>query len=284
MKLLQRVVASVLANAAARRLAAETSRASVPTNAILRAIEAADRLRRRNPSHFGLTYALGLACERVASDASWNDRKQWIERALRYYKAAIELAEDNQVAGAETIEEIRPSSWETGLNSRERAMLAASYRAGLLLAAEFRIRDPAAAITHLTRVVNALRGYHPAWYFLGEAYLLNAQFDEAERAWTEGLSRSPGDPALQAVLRNLPADRVHHAAKVGDWRGVLREISRLPPDGLPASERWTLEGDAHLALGDVEAARSCWLRALTEDRRAVGVRSRLRKLDRLSVL
>ncbi len=284
MKLLQRVVASVLTDRAARRLSAVAARASVSTGAILRAIESAEALRCRRPNHFGLTYALGLACERMACDVSWNERQPWLERALWYYNTAIQLAEAGSIAGAECLGDVKLSAWEVGLTARERALLAASFRAGLLLVTEFRIRDPAAAIVHLTRVANALRGYHPVWYFLGEAYLLNAQFDEAELIWTEGLARSPGDPALQAVLRNLPVDRVHHAAKQCEWAQVLREIARLPPDGLPASERWTLEGDAHLALGNREMARQCWLRALEADRHAVGIRSRLRRLDRLTVL
>ena len=284
MKLLQRFIARLDANRVARRLSLQAGPERAPVQRILAAIDDADRRRRLLHGHFGLTYALGQACERVASDVSWDGRRPWLERALAYYESAARLAQAGHLDGVSSIDDAQPAAWEPGLTVGERAFLAASFRAGALLVAEFRIRDPAAAVAHLTHVVNALRGPHPAWYFLGEAYLLNAQFDDAERVWTEGLARSPGDPVLKAVLRNLPADRVHHAARVGDWARVLREIERLPPHALPASERWTLEGDAHLALGHVEAARECWLRALQEDRHAIGVRKRLRKLDRLTVL
>ncbi len=284
MKLLQRFVARIKADGVARRLLLQVEQASTPTLQIVEAIDDAERRRRDQPDHFGLTYALGQACERVASDLRWHERGQWLERALGYYEAASRLAQAGRIDGAARIDDVKRAAWEPGLTLGKRALLAASFRAGVLLVAEFRIRNPADAIGHLTRVVSNLRGAHPAWYFLGEAYVLNAQFDEAERAWTEGLARSPGDPTLEAVLRNLPADRVHHAARTADWAGVLREIARLPPNGLPASERWTLEGDAHLALGHPEEARQCWLRALQEDPRAVGVRRRLRKLERLTVL
>ncbi|MGH2460191.1 MAG: tetratricopeptide repeat protein, partial [Chloroflexota bacterium] len=247
------------------------------------AIETADRLRARNPDHFGLCFGLGRAGERAAAAVVWDRRTPWIERALDYYEDSVRLALAGKIAGSDRVPEAMASAWEPGPTLQQRALLAASFQAGLLRSAEFRARDPRAGIAHLTRVVTLLRGYHPAWYFLGEAYLLDHQFDAAERAWTEALRRSPDSPILTSVLRNLPADRVHHLVKQGDWHAVLLAIECLPEDALPVSERFTIEGDARLAAGDSVGARRCWLAALAADRLAVGVRHRLRRLDHREV-
>jgi len=280
MKLLQHWASDFVAGRAATRLSALVAKQAVSTGDLRQAVEAAQRDHECHPSHYGLTFALAQACERIASEVPWDARSPWIEQARGYYEEAVRLAQSGQIAGASGVREVAPSAWEPGLCQRDRAVLGASFHAGLLSVAEFRVRDPARAIRHLTRVVEAVHDDHPAWYYLGEAYLLNDQFDEAERVWTDALSRSPGNATLRAVLENLPADRVHHAVKSGDWQRVLREIDRLPDSAMPASERWTIEGDAHLALGNRDAARRCWQKALEADRLAIGVRSRLRKLEK----
>ena len=281
MNLLQQILASMAASRAACRLLKTADPTVVSADRVLEAIEAGDRERARNSDHFGLAFGLGRACEMVAATGEWDERSRWIERALRYYEDAVCLAHDGKIAGSSLVPEAADTAWEPGLSAGQRALLAASFQAGLIQSAEFRARDPRAGIAHLTRVVYALQGYHPAWYFLGEAYLLDHQFDEAERVWTEALRRSPNNRALMSVLHNLPVDRVHHYAKIADWRKVLREIEILPDGAMPASERLTIEGDARLALGDVTGARCCWLAALAADHVAVGVRLRIRKLDRM---
>ena len=95
-----------------------------------------------------------------------------------------------------------------------------------------------------------------AQYYLGEAYLLDGRFDEAEQVWQNALTLIPGEPTLLAVLANLPVDRVHHAVKTKNWPGVLQELARLPEGAMPESERQTIKGDAYLALGQPDQARA----------------------------
>ncbi|HLH73482.1 MAG TPA: tetratricopeptide repeat protein, partial [Chloroflexota bacterium] len=47
----------------------------------------------------------------------------------------------------------------------------------------------------LRQAVDRSPGYHPARYYLGEAYLLNGQFDAAEKAWRDALCLAPDEPA-----------------------------------------------------------------------------------------
>lgn len=278
--LVLRVAPGFVARTLAQRIADLSADEAGLGRSLAAAVAEAQAAFLRAPGHYRLAFELGRACERVASQAPWDARGPWIEQALGYYQTALSLAETGRVAGASAVPETGPEHWQPGLSLSDRARLAAALRIGLILVAEFRVRDPCAAISQLSRVVPNLSGYHPAWYYLGEAYLLNEQFTEAEQIWTRALALAPGDPTLLAVLRNLPADRVHHAAKLGDWQRVLAEIQRLPEGALPASERWTLEGDARLALGDESAARQCWLKALEADHVAIGVRKRLRKRRR----
>src|SRR6185437_3463916 len=281
MNLLQQILARTAVTRATRRLLKLDGSTITSPACFLEAIEVGDHERARNPDHFGLAFELGRACERVAAAREWNERAQWIERALGYYEDSVRLALAGKIDGSNLVPEAAATAWERGLSRSQRAILAASFQAGLITSAEFRARAPRAGIAHLSRVVRALQGYHPAWYFLGEAYLLDHQFDQAERIWTEALRRSPENPTLTSVLRNLPVDRVHHHAKQGDWSLVLRAIETLPSGAMPASERWTIEGDARLALGDVTGARRCWLAALEADHVAVGVRLRIHRLDRM---
>ncbi|HEX5416225.1 MAG TPA: tetratricopeptide repeat protein [Chloroflexota bacterium] len=251
------------------------------------AIARAEDARATSPQHFGLAFALGLARERLAAVGPWERRAPILAAAVESYEAALALAEEGQIAGAGLLPEVAADRWEVGLDLPGRARLAAAFQAGLLRAGEFRVRDPGKGAALLRSVVENLKGYHPAWYFLGEAYLLANHFDEAEAAWREGLRRKPGDPALLTVLEKLPIDRVHHRVRGGpdgpDWPGVLRELARLPNGRMPESERLTIEGDAYLALGDPERARACWEAALRADSLAVGVRKRLYQLARVAL-
>ncbi len=283
MRLLQRLARRFASDRATRALVALDPRAQSLAE-LERIVARAEDTRRRDPTHFGLTYALGRAWEILASVQSWDARGPPLERAVAAYEASVDLALRGEVTGATAIPEVDAARWETGLGVERRALLAASVSAGVLRAAEFRVRDPARAVEHLRRVVAELRGYHLAWYFLGEAHLLAGEFDDAERVWRRAQELAPDQPALKAVLANLPVDRVRHCVKAGDWAGVLRELERLPEGAMRPSERLTLAGDAHLALGDARRARECWYAALADDLHAVGVRKRLRNLARRSAV
>jgi tetratricopeptide (TPR) repeat protein len=250
-----------------------------PRGCVDRLLDETLRQRRSDPEHFGLVFAIGRASERIATEREWQDRTVWLERAVECYEAAVTLASQNQIRGWRLVDAVYPDWWDEGLTDSTQALLIASLAAGVLRGAEFRVRDPARAVEHLRRVTEKVRGYHIAWYYLGEAYLLDGRFDDAEAAWRTGLRQKPGDPAFEAVLANLPIDRVHHRVKVGDWPGVLAELARLPEGRMPASEALTIEGDAHLSLGKPDRARQSWEAALRVDNLAVGVRARLRKLD-----
>lgn len=260
---------------------------STDGEALVSALARAEAQRAATPEHFALLFAMGLVRERLATLEPWEDRAPVLTAAVECYEAALALAEHGQVGGANLLPEVSADHWEPGLALAERARLAAAFQAGLLRAGEFRVRDPEKGATLLRSVVEGVRGYHPAWYYLGEAYLLANDFDQAEATWREGLRRNPGDLALQAVLDKLPVDRVHQRVRGGangpDWPGVLREIARLPAGRMPESERLTIEGDAHLALGDPGRARACWEAALRADSLAVGVRKRLYGLDRVAL-
>jgi tetratricopeptide (TPR) repeat protein len=256
------------------------NRDDLPAVELIRAVEAAELVWRNAPDQFGLTLLLGQGCAAIATREPWERRESWLERAVVYFERALTLADAGRLAGADEIAEAGPSAWPPDLGPGERAQLAAAFHAGVLRAGEFRVRNPARAIEHLRRVVDRLSGYHPAWYYLGEAHVLAGQFDEAERAWREGLARAPDDALLRQVLQNLPADRTRHRAKTGDWAGVLEALRSLPDGAMPACDLLVLEGDAYHTLGDEIMAREKWMAALERDHHAVGVRSRLRKLDR----
>jgi|GEM_PF-6530434 len=243
------------------------------------AIRKSSATRAKHPKHYGLAFALGLAFERLATLEPWDRRSLALHSAVSCYEDALGLADRGETAGASLLSEVTVERWESGLRLEQRAVLAAAFAAGLLRAGEFRVRDPKRGATLLRRVVESLRGYHPAWYYLGEAYLLADEFDAAECAWREGFARNPEEGALLTVLDKLPVDRVHHQARRNDWPGVLHDIARLPPGRMPESERLTIEGDAYRALGELERARSCWEAALRADSLAVGVRKRLYQLD-----
>jgi tetratricopeptide (TPR) repeat protein len=220
----------------------------------------------------------------VAANVPWDQRGEWFARAVASYEAAIDLARYGDIAGLSLIQDASREMWPDVPARVRRALLVASYRAGLLRVAEFRVRDVSRAIEHLRVVASEVNLYHPAWYYLGEAYALGGLFDRAEGAWREGWRRAPDKSSLQILLDRLPVDRVHYYQKHRDWAHVLTELARLPEGAMPDAERLTIEGDARQALGDSAAARDCWEGALTADSLAIGVRQRLRRLTTDRVL
>jgi tetratricopeptide (TPR) repeat protein len=231
---------------------------------------------------FAHAFLWAQSAEYVAANVPWDERSSWYERAVAAYENAANLAKGGEFRGLDLVSD---SSFDgTGLTvtPSERAVVLASYRAGILRVAEFRVRDLDRAVAHLRAVTSLVSGYHPSWYYLGEAYNLAGHFDDAQDVWREGLARRPDDSALLAVLEKLPIDRVHDRRRAEDWPGVLRELARLPPNLLPDSERYTIEGDARLGLGDFAGARFSWEAALAADSLVVGVHQRLRRLPERS--
>ncbi|HEY3107370.1 MAG TPA: tetratricopeptide repeat protein, partial [Chloroflexota bacterium] len=104
-------------------------------------------------------------------------------------------------------------------------------------------------------------GYDPAYYYLGEAYVMARRFDDAERVWRRGLALDPDQVGLADVLRHLGIDRLHDAAGRGDQAAVVAAAERIP-EGERVAEAWLLLGDARAALGDTQGAAEAWRRAL----------------------
>jgi tetratricopeptide (TPR) repeat protein len=277
MSILQRLSGYLIAirqNRALRDLARPTS-----PEARFGAITRAERAFHLTDDRFELAFELGRASELAAGGAPWEARGPWLDRAARWYERAASLAGRGKASGATAIPDVTSGLWPVELPLAERARRVASFRAGLLRVGDFRTRDPARAVELLSSVVAGLATYHPAWYYLGEAYLLGGDFDAAERAWRRGLALAPTEEALHAVLAKLPVDRVHLCARAGDWAGVLRQLQRVPAGAIPAAERLTIEGEAWLSLGNTARAERLFRAAIEADPHAVGVRRRLRALS-----
>lgn len=280
MRLLQLFRRAPSATQLTRRLWSLAADPRTDADQLRQAIDEARAARLQSPTHAGLAYALGLAGERLASLLAWDDRTPELQQAVAHYRDALRLVTEGAVEGAELIAECAPTTGSHPGPVHERARRVIALQLGILLTVDYRVRDPASAVELLESVLSTVPPPDPAWYYLGEAYLLLGRFDDAERVWTAALAAAPDDPSLQSVLRNLPVDRLHHAIRAGDWPAVLREARRVPSGAMPASELWTLQGDAYLALGDAERARQCWMAALAADPRTLGVRRRLRRLER----
>jgi tetratricopeptide (TPR) repeat protein len=137
----------------------------------------------------------------------------------------------------------------------------AAFAAGSLLAGEQSVRDLARAIPLLEAVVAGASGYHPACYYLGEAYAMERRFDDAERVWRRALTLDPSQTAVADVLRHLGIDRVHEAARRGDHDAVVAAVERIPAEER-VGEAWLLLGDARAALADADGAVAAWGRAM----------------------
>lgn len=243
-------------------------------------VEDVERERRKGEDAFGLAFGLGQICERLADQLPREERAEWLTRAVQAYQDALTWADAGTIAGYEWVPATAFGPETPGTGRVEQVVLATAFHLGVLLCADFRVRDPPRAIALLRRVADRTSGYHPAWYYLGEAHLLASQFDDAERVWRVGLARAPEEGVLRAVLRNLPIDRLHDRVKAGDWNAVLAELQRVPRDLMPEAERLATEGDAYRELGDRDRAVARYREAIKIDPHVVDARRKLRQLER----
>jgi tetratricopeptide (TPR) repeat protein len=137
----------------------------------------------------------------------------------------------------------------------------AAFRLGSLLVGENSVRDVERALPLLEAVVAAVERYHPAYYYLGEAYALCRQYDRAEEVWRRGLALDPDRREVSDVLAYLPLDRVRDAVGRGDDGAVVAAVERVPSSERSA-ELWLRYGDALAALGRAAEAGEAWRRAL----------------------
>jgi tetratricopeptide (TPR) repeat protein len=137
----------------------------------------------------------------------------------------------------------------------------ATFAAGSLLGGEQSVRDLPRAVELLEAVIARAVGYHHAYYYLGEAYAMLERYDDAERVWRSGLALDATQRGLEDVLRYLPADRVHAAAKRSDQAGVIAAVERTL-DEQRGAEMLVLYGEALAAAGRVDEAASAWTRAI----------------------
>lgn len=83
----------------------------------------------------------------------------------------------------------------------------ATFGAGYLLVGDYTIRDLPRAVPLLAAVVEAVEGYHPAYYYLGEALVMMGNLDRAERLFRRALELDPSQDGIRQVLEHLPDDR-----------------------------------------------------------------------------
>jgi tetratricopeptide (TPR) repeat protein len=187
----------------------------------------------------GRELAAGLEIEaRANAGVPFDERGAALRPAIEHYRRALGQARQGS---AEWVE--------------------AAYRLGSLLAGEQSVRDPEGAVPLLEAVVSSVTGYHPAHYYLGEAYVLLKQFDRAEAVWRRGLELDPSRREIGDVLERLPLDRVREAVARRDHGAVVRAVERMP-DGERPAEAWVCYGDALAALGRTGEAGKAWRRAL----------------------
>jgi tetratricopeptide (TPR) repeat protein len=87
------------------------------------------------------------------------------------------------------------------------AWIEATFGAGYLLVGDYTIRDLERGVLLLQRVVDAVEGYHPAYYYLGEALVMLDELDRAEALFTRALELDPSQEGIRQVLAHLPDDR-----------------------------------------------------------------------------
>jgi tetratricopeptide (TPR) repeat protein len=83
----------------------------------------------------------------------------------------------------------------------------AMFGAGYLLVGDYRIRDLERAVPILEAVVTSVEGYHPAYYYLGEALVMLDDLDRAEALFRRALELDPTQEGIRQVLEHLPDDR-----------------------------------------------------------------------------
>jgi tetratricopeptide (TPR) repeat protein len=137
-----------------------------------------------------------------------------------------------------------------------------AFRLGALLVGSYQERDPERAIPLLEGVVAAVQGYHPAYYYLGEALVMCGKFDAAETVWRRALALDPEQETIRWVLANLPIDRVRAAVASGG--DVIAAVERISPDERTA-EVWLHYGDALALRGRNEEAARAWREAMTRE-------------------
>lgn len=85
--------------------------------------------------------------------------------------------------------------------------LEGTFGAAYLLVGDFRQRDLMRAVPLLRAVIGRVDGYHPAYYYLGEALVMLGQLDEAEALFKRALELDPSQEGIRRVLQHLPDDR-----------------------------------------------------------------------------
>jgi len=183
--------------------------------------------------------AAGRAVEaRVRAGVAFEARGLALRPAIEHYQRALGLAR------------LGSATW------RE-----AAFQLGSLLVGENSVRDVERALPLLEAVVNAAAGYHPAYYYLGEAYALRRRYDLAEAVWRRGLGLDPERGEIRDVLAYLPLDRVRDAVGRCDHAGTVSAVERVAAAERSA-ELWLRYGDALAALGRAAEAGEAWRRAL----------------------
>jgi tetratricopeptide (TPR) repeat protein len=200
--------------------------------------------------------AAGRAVEaRVRAGVPFEERGPALRPAVEHYRRALGLARPGT------------TTW-----------LEAAFRLGALLVGEPGLRDAERARPLLEGVVDAVTGYHPAYYYLGEAHALAGRFDLAEGVWRRGLALDPERPEIRDVLAHLPLDRARQAAGRDDHSAVIAAVERVAPPERSA-ELWLRYGDALAALGRAAEAEAAWRRAIALEP-LKGMRRRFRRIGR----
>jgi tetratricopeptide (TPR) repeat protein len=198
---------------------------------------------------------LGRAREAIATGLiAWEQRPPALARALAHYERAAAIGPPGDAVALE-----------------------AAWHAGCLLAGEHHVRAPARAIPYLERVIAWVNGYHPAYYYLGEAHVLLKDFDAAERALRAGLALDPSQEGILRVLRYLPLDRANEAVKAGDWARARSALEGAPILAESADATGLL-GDALIELGELDGARRAWEQAISLEPGRRAMRHRFRRL------
>jgi tetratricopeptide (TPR) repeat protein len=100
----------------------------------------------------------------------------------------------------------------------------AAFGAGYLLVGDYRLRDLDRAVPLLRAVVEHVEGYHPAYYYLGEALVMLGELDEAEAVLRRALTLDPSQDGIRLVLEHLDDDR--RRRRSGPSRHTLDDAAR----------------------------------------------------------